>query len=181
MLCFASLRRLCKYIVICYEVKYAFISFYISIMFYSFIYYRCTICIYACVLCLYICTAFYSPATEALINNNNNNRYNQQCEKCFNGPGQGRPTSTASKMTDEPRVSPSGDNTRRKYDMVDQASGGETTWTNTGAARFGRGLRMLMPSPTTGPYGCSNANEDDDGCCSRMQFFVGLRSLCQFF
>ena len=43
-------------------------------MFYSFNYYRCTICIYACVLCLYIhCTAFYSPATEALINNNNNN------------------------------------------------------------------------------------------------------------
>ena len=42
--------------IICYDVKYAFISFYISIMFYSFNYYRCTICIYACVLCLYICT-----------------------------------------------------------------------------------------------------------------------------
>ena len=58
ILCFVSLRRLCKYNDICYDVKYAFISFYISIMFYSFNYYRCTICIYACVLCLYMCTLY---------------------------------------------------------------------------------------------------------------------------
>ena len=80
ILCFASLRRPCKYIDICYDVKYAFISFYISIMFYSFNYYRCTICIYACVLSLHVhCTAFYSPATEALINNNNNNSGRSYC------------------------------------------------------------------------------------------------------
>ena len=36
-----------KYNDICYDVKYAFISFYSTIMFYSFNYYRCTICIYA--------------------------------------------------------------------------------------------------------------------------------------
>ena len=48
MLCFAFLRRRCKYNDICNDVKYAFISFYISIMFYSFNYYRCTICIGLC-------------------------------------------------------------------------------------------------------------------------------------
>ena len=43
----------------------------------------------------------------------------------------------------------------RKYDKGDQPSGGETTWTNTGATRYGRGQHktgsfgddMLWPSP----------------------------------
>ena len=47
-------------------------------------------------------------------------------------------------------------------DKGDQPSGGETTWTNTGATRSGRGLHktgklgdgMLRPYPTTGHYGC---------------------------
>ena len=46
----------------------------------------------------------------------------------------------------------------RKDDKGDQQSGGETTWTNTGATRSGRGLhttrylgdRMLRPSPNHG-------------------------------
>ena len=57
ILCFASLRRPCKYIDICYDVKYAFISFYISIMFYSFNYYRCTICIMP-VFYVFTCTLY---------------------------------------------------------------------------------------------------------------------------
>ena len=67
------------------------------------------------------------------------NRYNQQCEK--NGHGQG--ISTALKTTDGPRVSPLGDHMTRKDDMRDQSSGGETTWTNTAATRFGRGLHEI--------------------------------------
>ena len=60
-------------------------------------------------------------------------RHNQQCEK--NEMVLGRAPSTASKMTNGPH----GDHTTRKDDMGDQPSGGETTWTNTGAARPGRG------------------------------------------
>ena len=41
----------------------------------------------------------------------------------------GQDTSTASKTTDGPRVSPYGDHTTRKYDNGHQPSGGETTWT----------------------------------------------------
>ena len=67
------------------------------------------------------------------------NRYNQQCEK--NGPGQG--ISTALKTTDGPRVSPLGDHMTRKGDKGDKPIGGETTWTNTGATRFGRGLHEI--------------------------------------
>ena len=55
----------------------------------------------------------------------------------INGPGQG--VSTASKTTDGPRVPPLGDHMRGKDDKGDQPSGGETTWTNTGATRYGRG------------------------------------------
>ena len=43
------------------------------------------------------------------------------------------------KMTDGPRASPLGDHMTRTYDKGDQPSGGETTWTNTGATRYGRG------------------------------------------
>ena len=54
-----------------------------------------------------------------------------------NGPWQG--ISTASKTTDGPRMSPPGDHTTIKDDKGDKPSGGETTWTNTGATRSGRG------------------------------------------
>ena len=53
-----------------------------------------------------------------------------------NGVGQG--ISPASKTTDGPRVSPFGGH-MRKDDKGDQPSGGEMTWTNTGATRSGRG------------------------------------------
>ena len=43
------------------------------------------------------------------------------------------------KDADGPRVSPLGNHMTRKYDNVDQSSGGETTWTHTGATRYGRG------------------------------------------
>ena len=71
--------------------------------------------------------------------------------------------STASNPTDGPRVSPLGDHTTRKYDKGDQPSGGETTWINTGATRYGReqhkrgqfGDGMLRPSPNHGTHnGC---------------------------
>ena len=52
-------------------------------------------------------------------------------------PGQG--ISAASKTTDGPRVSLLADHMTRKDDKGDQPSGGETTWTNTGAIRCGRG------------------------------------------
>ena len=57
----------------------------------------------------------------------------------------------------------------RKYVKGDQPSGGETTWTNTGATRYGRGYHktgsfgdgMLRPSPNHGTQRLSN--DDDDG------------------
>ena len=49
--------------------------------------------------------------------------------------------SAASKTIDVPRVSPLGDHMTGKDDKGDQPSGGETTWTNTGATRYGRGQR----------------------------------------
>ena len=45
----------------------------------------------------------------------------------------------SSKTTDGPHMSPLGDHMTRKYDKGDQPSGGETTWTNMGATRSGRG------------------------------------------
>ena len=45
----------------------------------------------------------------------------------------------------------------RKDDNGDQPSGGETTWTNTGATRYGRGLRKhaeAFTKPRAGHYGC---------------------------
>ena len=81
-------------------------------------------------------------------------------------PGQG--ISTASKTTDGPRVSSLGDHMTRKGDKGDQPSGGETTWTNTVATRYGRGQHktgsfgddMLRPSPNHGTQWLPN---DDDG------------------
>ena len=56
-----------------------------------------------------------------------------------------------------------------KDDKGDQPSGGETTWTNTGATRYGRGQRktgsfgdgMLRPSPNHRTQWLPN--DDDDG------------------
>ena len=70
-------------------------------------------------------------------------------------------------MTDGPRASPLGDHMTRKYVKGDQPSGGETTWTNTGATRYGRGQHktgsfgddMLRPSPNHGTQRLPN----DDG------------------
>ena len=56
-----------------------------------------------------------------------------------NTPGPGQGILTASKMTDGPGASPLGDHMTRKEDKGDQPSSGETTWTNTGATRYGRG------------------------------------------
>ena len=75
---------------------------------------------------------------------------------------------TASKTTDGPRASPLGDYMTRKDDKGDQPSGGETTWTNTGATRYGRGQHktgsfgddMLRPSPNHGTQRLPN--DDDD-------------------
>ena len=58
----------------------------------------------------------------------------------------------------------------RKYDKGDQPSGGQTTWTNTGATRYGRGQHktgsfgddMLRPSPNHRTQRLPN--DDDDDC-----------------
>ena len=58
----------------------------------------------------------------------------------------------------------------RKDDKGDQPSGGETTWTNTGATRYGRGQHktgsfgddMLRPSPIHGTQRLPNEDDDDD-------------------
>ena len=47
----------------------------------------------------------------------------------------------ALKTTDGHRVSSRGNHTTRKDVKGDQPSGGETTWTNTGATQSGRGQR----------------------------------------
>ena len=64
----------------------------------------------------------------------------------------------------------------RKDDKVDQPSGGETTWTNTGATRYGRvqhqtGLfedGMLRPSPNHGTQRLPN-DRDDEVVCRRQE------------
>ena len=61
----------------------------------------------------------------------------------------------------------------RKYVKGDQPSGGETTWTNTGATRYGRGQHktgsfgddMLRPSPNHGTQRLPNDDDDDDELC----------------
>ena len=60
----------------------------------------------------------------------------------------------------------------RKDVKGDQPSGGETTWTNTGATRYGRGQHktglfgddMLRPSPNHGTQRLPNDDDDDDDC-----------------
>ena len=57
----------------------------------------------------------------------------------------------------------------RKDVKGDQPSGGETTWTNTGATRYGRGQHktgsfgddMLRPSPNHGTQRLPNDDDDD--------------------
>ena len=57
-----------------------------------------------------------------------------------------------------------------KDDRGDQPSGGETTWTNTRATRYGRGQHktgsfgddMLRPSPNQGTQRLPNDDDDDD-------------------
>ena len=58
----------------------------------------------------------------------------------------------------------------RKDVKGDQSSGGEMTWTNTGATRYGRGQHktgsfgddMLRPSPNHGTQRLPNDDDDDD-------------------
>ena len=61
----------------------------------------------------------------------------------------------------------------RKDDKGDQPSGGETTWTNTGATRYGRGQHKTGSfgddrglRPTMGHNGCLMMNDDDDDSTS---------------
>ena len=57
----------------------------------------------------------------------------------------------------------------RKDVKGDQPSGGETTWTNTGATRYGRGQHktglfgdgMLRPSPNHGTQRLPNDDDDE--------------------
>ena len=59
----------------------------------------------------------------------------------------------------------------RKDDKRDQPSGGETTWTTTGATRYGRGQHktgsfgddMLRPTPNHGTQRLPNDDDDDEG------------------
>ena len=55
----------------------------------------------------------------------------------------------------------------RKYDKGDQPSGGETTWTYSGATRWQRTAQyieygMLRPSPNHGTLRLPNDDDDDD-------------------
>ena len=64
----------------------------------------------------------------------------------------------------------------RKDVKRDQPSGGETTWTNTGATRHGRGQHktgsfgddMLRPSPNHGTQRMPNDDNDDDSVLPRF-------------
>ena len=84
-------------------------------------------------------------------------------------------------------MSPLGDHMTRKDDKGDQSSYGETTWTNTGATRFGRGLheinwrRHAEASPSHGTIRLPNDDDDDDDVCfttfvNRHVAVLGLNS-----
>ena len=74
----------------------------------------------------------------------------------------------------------------RKDDKGDQPSGGETTWTNTGATRYGRGQHktgsfgdnMLSPSPNHGTQRLPNDDDDEEGK-SAMQ--IGMQYTIQLY
>ena len=72
----------------------------------------------------------------------------------------------------------------RKDVKGDQPSGGETTWTNTGATRYGRGQHktgsfgdgMLRPSPN---HGTQRLPTDDDEVFREMEYtFVKQTIFC---
>ena len=64
----------------------------------------------------------------------------------------------------------------RKDDKGDQPSGGETTWTNIGATRYGRGQHKTgsfgddMLRPTTGHDGCLMMMMMTDHNCINISF-----------
>ena len=72
----------------------------------------------------------------------------------------------------------------RKDVKGDQPSGGETTWTNTGATRYGRGQHktgsfgddMLRPSPNHGTQRLPN-DDDDVICCPRLNVIHSILEL----
>ena len=72
----------------------------------------------------------------------------------------------------------------RKDVKGDQPSGGETTWTNTGATRYGRGQHktgsfgddMLRPSPN---HGTQRLPNDDDDEPSMMVMCLIIHPQCQ--
>ena len=71
----------------------------------------------------------------------------------------------------------------RKYVKGDQPSGRETTWTNTGATRYGRrqhktgsfGDDMLRPSPNHGTQRLPN--DDDDEHQQKMMAKVAILTM----
>ena len=71
----------------------------------------------------------------------------------------------------------------RKDDKGDQPSGGETTLTNTGATRYGRGQHktgsfgddMLRPFPNHGTQRLPNDDDDDDDFPSELI----ITNICQ--
>ena len=77
----------------------------------------------------------------------------------------------------------------RKDDKGHQPSGGETTWTNTGATRYGRGQHktgsfgddMLRPSPNHGTQRLPNDDDDDDyyviGIVMNLGYWILLLSV----
>ena len=78
----------------------------------------------------------------------------------------------------------------RKDDEGDQPSGGETTRTNTGATRYGRGQHKtgsfgddtLRPSPNHGTQRLPN-DDDDDGdtvYMANVKYFVVLQAAASF-
>ena len=68
----------------------------------------------------------------------------------------------------------------RKDVTGDQPSGGETTWINTGATRYGRGQHktgsfgddMLRPSPNHGTHRLPN--DDDDIVTTQCMFTLSV-------
>ena len=73
----------------------------------------------------------------------------------------------------------------RKDVKGDQPSGGETTWTNTGATRYGRGQHktgsfgddMLRPSPNHGTQRLPNDDDDDIAFVSEACTLNGVAGL----
>ena len=73
----------------------------------------------------------------------------------------------------------------RKDDKGDQPSGGETTWTNTGATRYGRGQHktgsfgddMLRPSPNHGTQRLPN-DDDDEMMIMLPNYIISIGGTC---